>query len=193
MQRLITESNWTALPANTCHELVGRCEKLIYSRDWQDEVQEQLFKVDGGVDYTIAEFAFEMDIDIWERLFAYLAQHPLESGLFPYLLGFENDDRPKKVLDFIEKNINTYTQSETALLIPLKYLEAHPGTGIPIITGCPYFHLRLAPWRCFHHSGRMGTRAADTFSAGSAHYRPPPEPASADNNAYRRVTGKQAF
>ena len=134
LQRLITESNWTALPANTCHELVGRCEKLIYSRDWQDEVQEQLFKVDGGVDYTIAEFAFEMDIDIWERLFAYLAQHPLESGLFPYLLGFENDDRPKKVLDFIEKNIHTYTQSETALLIPLKYLEAHPGTGIPIIT-----------------------------------------------------------
>lgn len=103
LQRLITESNWTALPANTCHELVGRCEKLIYSRDWQDEVQEQLFKVDGGVDYTIAEFAFEMDIDIWERLFAYLAQHPLESGLFPYLLGFENDDRPKKGTGFYRK------------------------------------------------------------------------------------------
>ena len=97
-------------------------------------MQAQLFKEDGSVNYTTAEFAFELDIDIWERLFDYLKQHPLESALFPYLLGFENDERPQKVLTFIEKNINTYTQSETALLIPLKYLETHPGTGVPIVT-----------------------------------------------------------
>ena len=134
LQKLITDSNWAALPSNASHELVSRCEKLIYSRDWYEEVQAQLFKEDGSVNYTTAEFAFELDIDIWERLFDYLKQHPLESALFPYLLGFENDERPQKVLTFIEKNINTYTQSETALLIPLKYLETHPGTGIPIVT-----------------------------------------------------------
>ncbi len=134
LQKLITDSNWAALPSNASHELVSRCEKLIYSRDWYEEVQAQLFKEDGSVNYTTAEFAFELDIDIWERLFDYLKQHPLESALFPYLLGFENDERPQKVLTFIEKNINTYTQSETALLIPLKYLETHPGTGVPIVT-----------------------------------------------------------
>lgn len=134
LQMLIVESNWNALPANTLHELVGSCEKLIYSRDWHKEVQDKLFNADGSVDYTIAEFAFELDIDVWDRLFAYLQQHPLESGLFPYLLGFENDDRPQKVLNFIEQNLNTYSQSETALLIPLKYLENHPGKGTTIIT-----------------------------------------------------------
>ena len=60
-------------------------------------------KKNGSVNYTTAEFAFELDIDIWERLFDYLKQHPLESALFPYLLGFENDERPQKVLTFIEK------------------------------------------------------------------------------------------
>lgn len=38
LQKLITDNNWAALPSNTCHELVSRCEKLIYSRDWQQEV-----------------------------------------------------------------------------------------------------------------------------------------------------------
>ena len=103
LQKLITDSNWAALPSNASHELVSRCEKLIYSRDWYEEVQAQLFKEDGSVNYTTAEFAFELDIDIWERLFDYLKQHPLESALFPYLLGFENDERPRKSIDFYRK------------------------------------------------------------------------------------------
>lgn len=133
LQQLITDSNWTALPANVCHELSGRCDKLIYSRDWRDEINTRLFKADGSVDYTITEFAFELDIDIWDKLFAYLQQQPLASDLFPYLLALDSK-RSQKVLNFIEKNINIYTQSERALMIPLKYLETHPGMNIPIIT-----------------------------------------------------------
>ena len=54
---------------------------MIYSRDWYEEVQAQLFKEDGSVNYTTAEFAFELDIDIWERLFDYLKQ-PLWKVLY---------------------------------------------------------------------------------------------------------------
>lgn len=133
LQQLITEDNWAALTPNTTHDLIGICEKLIYSRDWSKAIDANLFKSDGTIDYTIAEFAFEIEVDVWDRLFTYLEAHPLETNLFPYLLGADGEEHQKKVLTFIEKNINLYSQSETALLIPIKYLEAYPGKGLPII------------------------------------------------------------
>ena len=115
-------------------------------------MQAQLFKEDGSVNYTTAEFAFELDIDIWERLFDYLKQHPLESALFPYLLGFENDERPQKVLTFIEKNINTYTTIRNSAFDPAEIPGNAPWYRSSYSHSRFDLYLRLAARRCFYHS-----------------------------------------
>lgn len=133
LKRLLNEDNWTALTANTTNELIGLCDKLIFALDWNNIIEHELFQEDGSVDYIITEFAFELGIDIWDKLFEHLQQQPLKSDIFPYLLSTATDEQIKKVLTFVEENLALYSQSETALLTPLRYLETHPGMGIPIV------------------------------------------------------------
>lgn len=124
--------NWSRLTANQCHTLIAACDKIIYQKDWQAEIDAELFK-DGRVNYTMCDFAFELEMDIWPRLFAWFKEHPLEIKLLPYLLSYEGEERSRQVLDVIERNLYSYLPDQNALLIPLRYLRHHPGEGVAIV------------------------------------------------------------
>ncbi len=130
---IVDTQNWFKLSANQCHTLIAACDKIIYQKDWQTEIDTQLFQADGSVNYPLCDFAYELDIDIWDKLFAYFSEHPTEVQLFPYLLAFEGGDRSQRVLETVEQNIYQYLLDQNSLLIPLRYLRTHPGKGVGII------------------------------------------------------------
>ena len=132
LNTLVDTQNWYKLSANQCHTLIAACDKIIYQKDWQEEINATLI-TDEGVNYPLCDFAYELDIDIWQRLFSYFGEHPTEIQLLPYLLAFTGDERSKQVLDIVEKNIYQYLIDQNALLVPLRYLRNHPGEGIGII------------------------------------------------------------
>ena len=132
LNTLVETQNWYKLSANQCHTIIATCDSIIYQKDWQKEIDETLI-TDEGVNYPLCDFAFEVDIDIWQRLFDYFCEHPTETKLLPYLLAFTSDERSQQVLDTVEKNIYQYLVDQNALLVPLRYLRKHPGKGVSII------------------------------------------------------------
>lgn len=132
LRTIISNENWQQLTPNKCHILLASCEKMIFRKNWQDEINSKLI-VDDEINYTLCDLAYELDMDIWDRLFKYWCQHPKEIKLFPYLLAYENDNRAMTVISGIERNINIYIDNIDDLLTPLRYLQAHPGQGLTII------------------------------------------------------------
>lgn len=132
LNTLVDTQNWYKLSANQCHTLIAACDKIIYQKDWQEEIDTTLI-TEEGVNYPLCDFVYELDIDIWQQLFSYFCEHPTEIQLLPYLLAFTGDDRSKQVLDVVERNIYQYLIDQNALLVPLRYLRNHPGEGIGII------------------------------------------------------------
>ena len=130
---LLEENNLYSLSPNQCHELISRCDKMVYCQDWQEQIQQRLI-IDGQINYQLADFAYETEVDVWPRLFAYWQQHPLEYTLFPYLLSYEGDDRSQRVLQLITNQLPLYAAELHALVVPLRYLQTHPGQGEAIIT-----------------------------------------------------------
>ncbi len=71
------EQNKTLIPPQEAAALMGACDKIIYSRDWEPLIQEELFsKASEGLNVTIAILAYGIGCDIWEKVFAYLTAHP---------------------------------------------------------------------------------------------------------------------
>ena len=132
LNTLVDTQNWYKLSANQCHTIIAACDKIIYQRDWQAEIDATLITAE-GVNYPLCDFAYELDIDIWPRLFSYFCEHPTEIQLLPYLLAYTGDDRSEKVLNVVEQNIYQYIIDQNALLVPLRYLRNHPGKGVGII------------------------------------------------------------
>ena len=132
LRNMAEMENWSRLTANQCHTLIAACDKIVYHKDWQAEIDAELFK-DGKVNYTMCDFGFELEMDLWPKLFAYFKEHPLEINLLPYLLSYEGEERSKQVLDVVERNLYSYLPDQNALLIPLRYLRHHPGEGVAIV------------------------------------------------------------
>lgn len=132
LRTIISNENWQQLTPNKCHLLLAHCEKIIFCKDWQDEINTKLI-VDDEINYTLCDLAYELDMDIWDRLFKYWCHHPREIRLFPYLLAYEGDNRAMTVISGIERNINIYIDNIDDLLTPLRYLQSHPGRGLAII------------------------------------------------------------
>lgn len=130
---LLEENNLYSLSPNQCHELISRCDKMVYCQDWQEQIQQRLI-IDGQINYQLADFAYETEVDVWPRLFAHWQQHPLEYTLFPYLLPYEGDDRSQRVLQLITSQLPLYAAELHALVVPLRYLQTHPSQGEAIIT-----------------------------------------------------------
>ncbi|MDO4177827.1 MAG: hypothetical protein Q4D21_01425 [Phascolarctobacterium sp.] len=132
LENLLYDDAAYAFGQNTLHLLIAECERLIFSRDWTDEVKSRII-VDGKVNYNLADFAYELEIDIWDELFNYWCHHPRETKLFAYLLSYEGQDRSELVMHSICANIRLFQESSDALLVPLNYLRNHPGEGESII------------------------------------------------------------
>lgn len=132
LRTLISNENWQQLTHNKAHLLLAECERIIYRKDWQEEINAKLI-VNDEVNYDLCDIAYELDMDIWDRLFKYWCQHPLEIKLFPFLLAYETDNRSLTVISGIEKNISLYLERADDLLVPLRYLRTHPGEGEGII------------------------------------------------------------
>ena len=128
---LQNETNY-AIGNNNTHLLVAECERLIFSKDWTEDVHAKLLE-NGRVNYAVADFAFELEIDIWDELFNFWCHHPHETKLFAYLLSYEGQDKSDLVLHSICSNIKLFQNSKDALLVPLNYLRYHSGEGESII------------------------------------------------------------
>ncbi len=132
LHQLADEQNHSQLSLNQCQLLIAACEKIIYSKDWSKDIQTKII-VDGKVNYTLCDFAYEMDLDIWQDLYDFWLRHPQEVALFPYLLSYEGGERSEQVLKQITRLIPQYAANQEALMIPLRYLSMHPGAGEQII------------------------------------------------------------
>lgn len=132
MRCINRERNYCLFSADECQMLMAASERIVFSRDWRQDIDAELIK-DDAVNYNVCDLAFELDIDIWQRLFDFWRSHLLETDLFPYLLEDSSEERACKVLSLISANISLYLADEKALLTPLHYLREHPGTGESII------------------------------------------------------------
>lgn len=132
LRNMREENNMYQLTPNECQLLSAACDELIYATDWSEDIAERLIQND-KINYLLCDFAYEMDMDIWPMLMEFFEEHPLEIGLFPYLLAFEGGGRSDKVLRIIIENINLYSSEQNALMVPLRYLLNHPGEGEAIV------------------------------------------------------------
>ena len=132
LHQLADEQNHSQLSLNDCQLLIAACENIIYSHNWSKDIQAKII-ADDKVNYTLCDFAYEMDIDFWPQLYDFWLQHPQEIALFPYLLSYEGDDRSQRVLKQIARQLPQYATDQEALMVPLRYLAMHPGEGEPII------------------------------------------------------------
>ena len=132
LRTLAEAHNLRQLSQNQCQLLIADFENIIYSKDMTSEITENLIK-DEQVNYTLCDLAVELEMDIWPELFDYWKKHPQETALFPYLLSYENDNRPHKVIKLISRHLPEYSIEANSLLVPLRYLAQHPGEGEAII------------------------------------------------------------
>lgn len=132
LRTTISNENWQRFTPNQLHILLSECEYLIFQKDWPQEIANRLIEND-AINYSLCDLAYELDIDIWDRLFKFWCQHPQEIRLFPFLLAYEDDNRALTVISGIERNITLYLENADDLLVPLRYLRSHPGDGQGIV------------------------------------------------------------
>jgi len=120
------------IPKNDIELLIAKCDSIIYAKDWQHYVENNLIQKD-SINYELCDFACEMDMDIWKYLFDYLCDHPWEYKAMPYLFSYNDTNYQEMMLHFVEHNLGLYRMEESALLVPLRYLAHKPGLGEQII------------------------------------------------------------
>ncbi len=129
---LLENETLCLIGANDMELLLASCDSIAYAQDWREYVYKHLVNED-VLNYDLCDFACDMDIPISQPLFAYLEQHPLEFLTLPYLFACYDEQIQQRALRFVEEHLESYRTEETALLIPLRYLERHPGLGESII------------------------------------------------------------
>ena len=85
------------------------------------------------MNYQLADFAYELELDIWQQLYDFWLVHPMEYTLLPYLLSYEGGTRSARVLAKITANLPLYANELHSLVVPLHYLRNHPGKGETIL------------------------------------------------------------
>jgi len=129
LQRLADEGRWETLDANKCHLLISMAEKIIYSKDWLPEIKNKLINSDDSINFLAADFAYALNIDIWDTLAELLYKDPMATKLYEYLLATDNDERYEKILNFARQHLDIYKEDEHDLPPIIKALEIRPGTG----------------------------------------------------------------
>lgn len=133
LTNLLKEERYYGLTANEINQLIASCDQLIYQEDWRDYLERHLIKK-GVVNYLLLDFALELEVDLWPRLHKFWRTHPLEIGLFPYLLSYlDETDRSRRMIAEITERIHLYADNQDALVMPMRYLKEHPGEGEGIL------------------------------------------------------------
>lgn len=147
LTEILETSSWDLLNPNACNTLIGTCDQLVYSRDWQPIIDKELFTAQNKLNITIADLAAGIDIDVWDRVFAYLHQCPtdelaLNFCMHAYSEGTEAElaqypvlspSRVHKLLEFFTQNEITYLNNEEALLLVLTFVLEYPGQGTSLL------------------------------------------------------------
>lgn len=121
-----------SLTPNQIQELIAACDKMVYSTNWEPIIASRLFEQD-QVNYQLADLAYELELDIWQRLYDFWLTHPLEFTLLPYLLSYEGGTRSDRVLARLTEQLPLYASDLHSLVVPLHYLRTHPGKGEAIL------------------------------------------------------------
>jgi hypothetical protein len=133
IRNLQEDNSLYSLTPNQCNELIAICDKMIYSTDWRPIIEARLIE-DEQVNYRLADFAYELEIDIWQKLYDFWLLHPMEYTLLPYLLIDDDERHGQIVIEQLSTQLPLYASDMHALVVPLHYLREHPGMGEVILT-----------------------------------------------------------
>ncbi|MCH4158308.1 MAG: hypothetical protein LKF34_06920 [Acidaminococcaceae bacterium] len=146
LQEIVENASWDLLNPNTCNTLISTCDQLIYSRDWEPIITKKLFTTKGELDTDVAELAAGINVDVWERVFNFLQQHPTDPAALSFCLHAYPEGNPAEtpypVLDrermhelfeFISRNELTFINDEESLLLVLTFVHEHPGRGASLL------------------------------------------------------------
>lgn len=133
LHELLGNDNWMILPANKCHELIAKCDNIIFHKDWHQDIENDLIGADGSLNYTVCDFAYRIDIDIWPEIFAYYCRNFKEINLFYYLLKTDNPLQINALFQEISKHLAYYLLDPRVLTLPMLYLRTHQGLSVNII------------------------------------------------------------
>lgn len=141
LRGVLADENWDLLEPNTCHLLLGKCEQIIYQRDWLPVINEKLFDENGVLDADVAELASGIDVDIWDRVYTYLCEHPNDHNAISFCLHPYHDEdlsdpdlpavtklRVQKIIDYINKNEIQLVKDDTSLSMVTSFLEDYSGS-----------------------------------------------------------------
>ena len=137
------EKDGAFLEPNETQRLIGLCDSLIYSKDWEPEIRSGLFDAKGEPAPDIVDFAADIGIDIWPEMMEYFNSHPKDIVAMRYLMFAENQEseqrtaiRRRLFLECAEAHIAAYADEENILVNLAHYLENFPGEGTLILSAC---------------------------------------------------------
>lgn len=131
LRRLAEEGNLGQISWNQCQSLIATCDKLTYDVRWIKEIETRLVD-DGKINVQLCDLAFGLEIDVWDKVYAYWLENLNETEVFPFLLSYDVH-RSNLVLQQIESHLSLYASEQNALFVPLRYLQTHPGEGEGIL------------------------------------------------------------
>lgn len=133
LRELSSHNRWEAFTANDYNLLIAEGDALIYKEDWTKKVKKSILNTDGSIDYLVIDFAYTLEIDIWDLLFNILTAKPKEAGLYNYLLASENQEQFNKALDFASNHLDLYLDDPTGLADLTRSLTTYPAQGTKIL------------------------------------------------------------
>jgi hypothetical protein len=133
LRELSNNNRWEAFTANDYNLLIAEGDALIYKENWEEKVKGSVLNADGSIDYLVVDFAYTLEIDIWDLLFNLLKVKPHESNLYNYLLATEIKERFNKALAFAISNLDLYLNDPTGLANLTRPLNSRPGQGTEIL------------------------------------------------------------
>ena len=92
LEVLAAEKKGAALTANAAQLLIGKCDSLIYYKDWEPEIRASLFNRNGRLNSAIVDFAADLDIDIWPDV--YMEDENLLVNFANYLRDYPGEGEP---------------------------------------------------------------------------------------------------
>ena len=124
LEVLAAEKKGAALTANAAQLLIGKCDSLIYYKDWEPEIRASLFNRNGRLNSAIVDFAADLDIDIWPDVIKFYNEHPKDQTALRYLMFAEAG------------HLRQYMEDENLLVNFANYLRDYPGEGEPLLQAC---------------------------------------------------------
>ncbi len=143
LEVLAAEKKGAVLTANAAQLLIGKCDSLIFYKDWEPEIRASLFDRNGRLNAEIVDFAADLDIDIWPDVIKFYNEHPKDQTALRYLMFAEAGGDEKRIdtrrhlfLDCAEAHLRQYMEDENLLVNFANYLRDYPGEGEPLLQAC---------------------------------------------------------